>query len=216
MTDTHDTKVCTKCGVDKPLEEYGKQRNGKKSWCKPCENLRTKIWYEQNKDRRNAIARAWAKNNKDKVNAAKRLRRSKIRELNPLPEKPKFDKYVWLKNNKHRLAKYRRDWLNADPKNIVSDRVRRRINGAFTAYGYKKTSRTAEIIGCSCEELKLHIESKFQLGMTWENRDQWHIDHIIPLATAKTEEDVIRLNHYTNLQPLWAADNLRKSDKLDF
>ena len=52
--------------------------------------------------------------------------------------------------------------------------------------------------------------------MSWENMGKWHIDHIIPLSTAITEEDVIRLCHYTNLQPLWAEDNLKKSNKLDW
>ena len=50
--------------------------------------------------------------------------------------------------------------------------------------------------------------------MTWENKGAWHIDHIIPTCTAKTEEDLIRLNHYTNLQPLWAEENLKKGSKL--
>ncbi len=75
---------------------------------------------------------------------------------------------------------------------------------------------TEMFIGCSFAELKIHVERQFTKGMTWENRDQWHIDHIIPLSTAKTEEDVIRLNHYTNLRPLWAKDNLAKSDKVEF
>ena len=75
---------------------------------------------------------------------------------------------------------------------------------------------THEILGCNWDEFKIYLEKQFQLGMSWKNRSEWHIDHIIPLASAKTEEDVIRLNHYTNLQPLWAADNLRKSDKMDY
>jgi len=61
-----------------------------------------------------------------------------------------------------------------------------------------------------------HFESLFTNGMCWNNMGQWHIDHIIPLSTAITEEDVIRLCHYTNLQPLWAEDNLKKSNKLDW
>jgi hypothetical protein len=59
-----------------------------------------------------------------------------------------------------------------------------------------------------------HLESKFVDGMSWDNRSRWHIDHIMPLASAKTEEELVALCHYTNLQPLWAAENLRKSDKL--
>jgi hypothetical protein len=62
---------------------------------------------------------------------------------------------------------------------------------------------------------KIHIERQFVKGMTWENRGEWHIDHIIPLATAQNENDVVKLNHHTNLRPMWAKDNLRKSSKLE-
>lgn len=217
MTDTHDTKVCRKCGQEKTLDCYGKQRNGLKSWCKPCENARTREWYEKNREKRNIKACQWAANNKEKVNAAKRARRARIKaSLPPKEQKPKFDKNEWMKNNKDKLAGYRRKWLSSDPKNAMADRVRRRINDFMKKMGYKKNNKTHKIIGCTWDELKLHIELQFTDGMSWENRSEWHIDHIIPLASAKTEEDVIRLNHYTNLQPLWAEDNLRKSDKMDY
>lgn len=90
------------------------------------------------------------------------------------------------------------------------------IATAFTRSGYTKTSRTHEIIGCSWEEFTVHIERQFLPGMTWENRHLWHIDHITPLSTAKTEEDVIALNHVSNLRPIWAEDNIAKKDKLLF
>jgi hypothetical protein len=73
-----------------------------------------------------------------------------------------------------------------------------------------------EIVGLSSEELKIYIESKFLEGMTWENYGLhgWHIDHIIPLSSVKTEDEIIKLCHYTNLQPLWAKDNLSKHNKI--
>lgn len=79
--------------------------------------------------------------------------------------------------------------------------------------GYSKTSRTHEILGCSWDEFAAHIEKQFLPGMSWSNRAEWHIDHIVPLATAKTEADVLALNHFTNLRPLWVPDNLAKRDK---
>jgi len=81
--------------------------------------------------------------------------------------------------------------------------------------GYTKKSKTYEILGCTFEEFKLHIESQFTNKMSWDNRSEWHLDHIIPISSAKTEEEVIKLNHYTNFQPLWAIDNLRKGNKIN-
>ena len=61
---------------------------------------------------------------------------------------------------------------------------------------------------------KCKIENKFAFGMSWENYGKWHIDRIITVCMAKTEEDVLTLNHYKNLQPLWAIDNLKKGSLL--
>jgi hypothetical protein len=88
------------------------------------------------------------------------------------------------------------------------------IRGTITNKGYTKKSKTHEILGIDWMGLKEHMERQFIGGMNWENRDQWHIDHIIPLATAQCEDDIIKLNHYTNLQPLWAEDNFSKGSKI--
>lgn len=70
------------------------------------------------------------------------------------------------------------------------------------------------LLGCSVEFLKQHLEKQFKNGMSWENHGKWHIDHIIPLASAKTQEKIEYLCHYTNLQPLWAKDNQSKGAKI--
>ena len=80
--------------------------------------------------------------------------------------------------------------------------------------GYKKTSKTAEILGCSFEEFKVHIENQFIDGMSWDNYPEWEYDHIYPISLAESEEHLLQLNHYTNFQPLWAEDNIRKGNKL--
>lgn len=78
---------------------------------------------------------------------------------------------------------------------------------------YKKTSKVFKYLGCSHEELRLHIEKQFLKGMTWENKGLWHIDHIIPISSAKTIEEVHVLAKYTNLRPLWQKDNREKHAK---
>jgi 5-methylcytosine-specific restriction endonuclease McrA len=70
------------------------------------------------------------------------------------------------------------------------------------------------LVGITPKELKEHLEKQFFQGMSWGNYGEWHIDHIIPLSSAKTEDEIYKLCHYTNLQPLWAEDNLRKGNKL--
>lgn len=86
---------------------------------------------------------------------------------------------------------------------------------ALKRIGGIKSTSTARILGCTPKELMLIIGGMLKPGMTWENRGHvWHIDHVIPLSSAKTTDDIIRLWHYTNLQPLWAEDNIRKSNKM--
>ncbi len=77
-----------------------------------------------------------------------------------------------------------------------------------------KKDRTVNYLGCSILECKLHLEKQFKSGMSWKNYGEWEIDHIIPLASAKNEQDVYKLSHYTNLQPLWKSENRKKSDKI--
>jgi hypothetical protein len=139
-------------------------------------------------------------------------------------------KTEWGKKNKERkkeigLKSYRK--LKDKPENIekrklYSQKLEVRLKNALrsrikkTLKSNPKTTRTTEIVGCSIDELRNHIENQFQTGMTWENWEQfgWHLDHIIPLASAKTKEELERLCHYTNLQPLWWRDNLEKRDKI--
>lgn len=96
----------------------------------------------------------------------------------------------------------------------MNRRVRGLLHNALSNKGFKKQGKTIDVLGCDYAFFKAHIERQFVRGMSWERRSEWHIDHIIPLATAKTEEDVLRLGHFTNLRPLWAVENLLKKDKV--
>lgn len=99
-------------------------------------------------------------------------------------------------------------------------KLRSLMTAAFHRRGYSKNTKTAALLGCSWNHLVEHLASLCYGVMTIEdvltNDGRVHIDHIVPLSTAESEEDVVRLCHYTNLQPLWAADNLEKSDRLDW
>ena len=101
-----------------------------------------------------------------------------------------------------------------NPLENFKQRMRSNLRGAFKRRGYKKNTKSYELLGEEWTVVKDYFELLFQEGMTWDNMGKWHIDHIIPLSGTETEEEVIRLCHYTNLQPLWAEDNWEKSDKI--
>jgi hypothetical protein len=81
-----------------------------------------------------------------------------------------------------------------------------------------KSAQTMELLGCSIEEVKSHLESQFTEGMTWDNHGEWHIDHIIPCASfdLTDPEQQKKCFHYTNLQPLWASENISKGARLEY
>lgn len=101
------------------------------------------------------------------------------------------------------------DWNYISRKNLRS-----RIKNGFKSHLLGKRFKTLDLLGCSWENFSKHIEKLFTEGMSFENYGQWHIDHIIPLSSAETSEQMNKLCHYTNLQPLWAIDNLKKGAKI--
>jgi len=98
----------------------------------------------------------------------------------------------------------------------MSMNVRHRLNEFLNIKRLTKKNKTFYMVGCTPAELKIYLEKKFKPGMTWQNHTPtgWHIDHHTPLASAKTYEDIVRLMHYKNLKPLWAKENIKKSNKI--
>ena len=94
--------------------------------------------------------------------------------------------------------------------------IRCRVKNFLKSKNINKTNKTFNIVGCSPELLKEHLEKQFTESMSWDNHGKfgWHIDHIIPLSSAKNEEEIYKLCHYTNLQPLWWKENLSKGVKI--
>ena len=109
---------------------------------------------------------------------------------------------------------YRKEKLNTDPFFKMKANIRGLIRNAFTRRYTKKSKKTIEILCCTFEEFKEHLEKQFTPEMNWNNQGSyWHMDHIKPISLANSEEEVIKLNHYTNFQPLYWKDNLAKSNK---
>jgi len=114
------------------------------------------------------------------------------------------------------MNEYQVHYVNSHPIRKLRSRLRVRLRKFFNYKGYKKKSSTEEILGANWKTVESFMEAKFVDGMNWDNIGEWHIDHIIPLSSAETEQETIKLCHYTNLQPLWAFDNISKGNRLDW
>ncbi len=167
-----------------------------------------KEYYVNNTEKIKEYAKEYHLNNKDK-------KKEKSREYY-LNNKDKKKEYYL--NNKDKINKYNLKWkLHKKANNSLFKlecNIRSNILSSIKRMGYTKKSKTYQILGCSFEEFKEHLEKQFTKEMNWENAGDWHLDHIYPVSLAKDEEELIRLNHYTNFQPLWAIDNLKKGNKI--
>lgn len=178
------TKICKKCLIEKPLSEFNKDKytkDGLRYRCRECTKKEYREFYYSNIEKEIERQVSYQKNNLNSVRKSRNVRHKK---------------------------KY-----NSDPLYKLKINARNRIKHFIKSSNFNiKTNNTFNIVGCTPEELKIYIENQFSDGMSWDNHNHigWHIDHIIPLSSAKTEEDVYRLCHYTNLQPLWCEENYKK------
>ena len=190
-------------------QAYQKQyREKNKEKIREQKNKYMKEYYAKNKEKIKAYQKSYYKENGGKVKNRTSSWKAENKE------------YVDAYNQKYRKehsaehAEYikRRRQEDATYKMICS--IRNLLNNAFNKrMKVGKRLQAEEILGCTIEFFIEYLQSQFKEGMTIENHGEWHIDHIIPLSTATTEEEVIKLNHYTNLQPLWAKENLSKRNK---
>lgn len=238
-----DTKKCNKCNLVLPISEFYKEKNEIKTPCKKCRNksskenhkkwrqtdegrIKMEILREKYEDRKKENNRLL----KEQKRIQKEIEKNETMRLKFLEKQRKVDlkneeiklreikKQEQKENSKQRkrerdYEKWKRKW-DTNEQFAIKVRLRNLIRNSFRKKGYLKTSKTRDILGIEYDEFVSYIQSKFQEGMNWDNRGLWHIDHIIPLSSSKNEEDVIKLCHYTNLQPLWAKDNLMKGDKI--
>lgn len=189
-------KICSKCLIEKDISLFYKRKEKINSKCIDCTKEVRKIWTELNKEKIKNQCKKWSENNKEKI-------------------KISIKKYK--KNNKEKINEYKRkqrkEQESINPLALLKRRLRNRTGSAFKRMNWNKGG-TEKLLGANYQVVMNRIESLFTEGMNWENRNIWHIDHIIPLDSATTEEELRKLCHYENLQPLWAKDNLKKSNKI--
>lgn len=179
-------RKCNVCHIVYPLQLFPKSSTLPKGRAYSCKNCIKK---------RNSL---YYEKNKEKVKA-------KVRE--------------YKSNNKQKVSKlnslYNKKRKKHDRLFYLIVTIRSLISSTFGKKGIVKSKKTEAILGCTIEFFLNHLESQFTKEMSWDNRGSyWHIDHIHPVSRAKSEEELMKLNHYTNLRPLEAKENIRKSNKL--
>jgi hypothetical protein len=208
-------KVCTKCKIEKELTEFSRDKHKKDGFynqCKECKKIYREEYNKINYDRLKEFKEQYLKNyyetnkkiilEKQKIYYEKNKDKTKLR-----------DKEYRLKN-KDKINKQKINKKSTNPLFKLRTNVSNLIYISLKKQGYSKKSKTYQILKCTFEEFKIHLEKQFTEGMSWSNMGKWHLDHIYPVSLAKDEEELIKLNHYTNFQPLWAIDNIRKSNKI--
>jgi hypothetical protein len=211
-------KFCISCQQHKEPKKFSlnkKSKDGLQYNCKECISAYLKKRLKEKGDEINAKRRLQYANQIEK----KRLQSRASYWKNAEKRRIAVTEYRQKPENKAKIAAKQKKWkeekLKNDPLFALKNRISTLFRVTLKAKGFGKTTKAAQTLGCTWDEFKIHIERQFVKGMTWENRGEWHIDHIIPLATAQNENDVVKLNHHTNLRPMWAKDNLRKSSKLE-
>jgi hypothetical protein len=191
-----DKKVCSKCGEVKVLTEFNRRldsKDGLRYYCRECQKYMAKRYSEKKGDEIKEKRKLWRINNLDFAREVDR--KSKL----------KHAKKIYQKNKER---------YNTDKIFRLKQLLRKRLRDILLSKKISKSVHIMDLIGCSVFEFKEHLEKQFNNGMTWDNQGKWHIDHKIPLASVNTEEELYKLCHYTNLQPLWAEDNLKKGSKI--
>ena len=188
-----DTKICSKCKEIKDVSNFNKSnrnKSGLRAECKKCQNNYYKHNTEKIKNRRKE--RYIENADKELVRNKKYYNKNKSEIIKNLTIKRKTNPIFRLKNN-----------------------MRSRLIQFLKSNNLHKDNQTFDIVGCSPEFLKEYLEKQFTEGMSWDLvGNHIHIDHIIPLSSSNNKDEIYKLCHYTNLQPLWSKDNLKKSNKI--
>jgi hypothetical protein len=200
--------------LNMPYKDIEKAREKARRYYWNNREARLKYARENQKDN-SEYQKEWFQKNKDKVRARKKQYKLDNPEL-VKAQKAKHDKAYRLKNPEAFKKTQKKAYLRKrkNPLERFKYSVRARTYQAFKRNYWIKNSGSEKLLGCDWETAIKHIESQFEPWMTWDNYGKWQIDHIIPLASAKTKKEVEQLCRYTNLQPLKTEENQRKGDKI--
>jgi len=205
------TKRCAKCQGEFPatLEFFYKcsqKRDNLRSECKNCSKAYRREQYNKNQTKILQQKKEYIKKNKDKIQERNKKQYLKNRDARLEYQK----QYAELNRDaiRDRQREYSINKYHSDPNFKIKINLSSRMRRFFSKNG----NRTIDFIGCSIDDLKLHLEKQFVDGMSWENYGDWHVDHIRPCCSfdLTDPEQQRECFNYTNLQPLWAEHNLSK------
>jgi len=203
-------KICNKCDVSKNLDLFYNNKNSKDgltSSCKECISNKNKSDYLNNKENILMKSKKYRSEKKETFKDYQKIYRNKTKEKYKEYHK-KYNKQYW-ENNRDKRAQYDKNYLKKYP-HVRS--YRNSLKSCLERMGMEKINSSFELLGYTPQEFKIHIESLFLEGMSWENRSEWHIDHIKPVSLFDQNKPIYIVNALNNLQPIWAIDNLSKSN----
>jgi len=205
------TKICSKCKQTKELNQFNKdktRKNGLRYWCKNCVKEYHYKNYRENLEKYEEKSRRYYQENKERSQKKHQLHKEKDNE--------RSRKYY--QKNKEKINEQHKAHWNHKYETDTNFRIRVNLRSRvrLVLKGISKSKSTIELLGCSIEQLRQHLESLFKSGMSWFNYGKWHIDHIRPCASfdLRQPSEQRKCFHYTNLQPLWAKENLRKGKQI--
>jgi len=204
---------CEICGIQFETKTTGRYCSS--SECRKIVKSRSnKKFHSENKTKNNERRKKHYKENFDWYRKRDKLKWEKHKEKNP-HIKSRRDLSHLEKKDRTRDSKkrYKHNKYHTDELYSLKNRFRSLLNKVIREGGFLKQKSTLDFLGCDWETFKIHIEKQFKEDMSWENRSLWDLDHIIPISEGKTIEDVLLLSHYTNFQPLWKTENIKKSNK---
>lgn len=171
--------------------------------CSKCNESKNVDYFNKNKRNKNGIS-DWCKSCNRNYREANQ-HKIKKQQANYRKENRQYYKDYGREYHKRKLA--------TDPKYKLAHCLRVRVSDALFSKRWNKSNTLKNYLGCSLDQLIEHLENLFVPGMTWENHGDWHIDHIMPLSSAKSPQNLYDLCHYKNLQPLWKIDNISKGSR---
>jgi hypothetical protein len=200
---------CCICGKDADYGQvlFATDGSGRK-YCYSCKNAFAEMRKKESEQHRKELRALWYQEHKEEIAEKRKERRTYNAENNR----------KWKASHREQINQHEKERKQLDPVYKLKHQARNTIYHSFSRTGNAKSERCEKIVGLPIDDFVFYLKGTYReiYGKDWDGVEKVHIDHIIPLAAAATEKDVLRLCHYTNLRLITAEDNQRKGAKLNY